>query len=490
MAEHLRAIRMRRGLRQRDVAATVGITEHQIRKWERGLATPPRAVFEALAELFDIPWEELARAQEAYSAVVEAGEGYTTARVRHSAIKGPTADEPTGNGLRVLDLYCGAGGLAFGLESTGGFKTVAGLDLLPDRVSTFRLNHPHATGLVADIRGFPLEQLHAVSDGVDVVVGGPPCQGFSSIRPFRTLTEGDKRNSLLEDFVLVVSSLRPRWVVFENVVGILTHRRGKVLTSLLEGFESCGYSVTWRVLNASLYGVPQNRERLFVVGNRVGADFEWPEPSHRNDYKSMAGSRREVIRTEALFSQHLPESVTVIEAIGDLPAVRSGESEESYGSLPVNEFQAWARRSAKDLTLHSATRHSEHMLEIIKHSGPNISSIPKKLIRSGFSSSYSRLDPDAPCTTLTVNFVHPASNRCIHPFQDRALTPREGARLQSFPDAFEFAGTRAQIVKQIGNAVPPLLARSVGKAILAAEDRSAVNRESAQEVASPSAAAV
>ena len=490
MVGHLRAIRMRRGLRQRDVAAAVGITEHQIRKWERGLATPPRVVFEALAELFGVPWGELARAQQAYSAVVEAGEGYTTARVRHSAVEGPTVDGPLGDELRVLDLYCGAGGLAFGLELTGGFRTVAGLDLLPDRVSTFRLNHPYATGLVADIRGFPLEQLRAVSHGVDVVVGGPPCQGFSSIRPFRTLTEGDKRNSLLEDFVLVVSGLKPRWVVFENVVGILTHRRGKVLASLLDSFESCGYSVTWRVLNASLYGVPQNRERLFIVGNRVGTDFEWPEPSHRNDYKSMAGSRREVIRTDALFSQHLPESVTVIEAIGDLPALRSGESKRSYESLPANAFQAWARGSASDLTLHGATRHSEHMLEIIKHSGPNISSIPKELIRSGFSSSYSRLDPDDPSTTLTVNFVHPASNRCIHPFQDRALTPREGARLQSFPDTFQFAGTRAQIVKQIGNAVPPLLARSVGKAILAAEDRSVTKCESARDVAAPSAAVV
>ena len=479
MAEHLRAVRMRLGMRQRDVAAAVGITERQIRKWERGLEPPPRAVFKALAELFGVPWEELAKAQQAYSAVVEAGEGYTTARVRHSDIEGPSVDEPAGSGLRVLDLYCGAGGLAFGLELTGGFKAVAGLDLLPDRVSTFRLNHPHATGLVADIRDFPLDELHAVSDGLDVVVGGPPCQGFSSIRPFRTLTEGDKRNSLLEDFMLVVSSLRPRWVVFENVVGILTHEGGKVLASLLDGFESCGYSVTWRVLNAALYGVPQNRERLFVVANRVGAEFEWPEPSHRNEFKSMAGNRREVIRTDAFFSQHLPESVTVIEAIGDLPAVRSGESNDSYGSLPSNAFQAWARRSAGQLTLHGATRHSGHMLEIIKHSGPNISSIPKELIRSGFSSSYSRLDPDCPSTTLTVNFVHPASNRCIHPFQDRALTPREGARLQSFPDTFQFAGTRAQVVKQIGNAVPPLLARSVGKAILAAEDRIVANGEMA-----------
>ncbi len=470
MVGHLRAIRMERRLRQRDVAAAVGITEHQIRKWERGLALPPPDVLEALAEFFRVPLDELGEAQRAHSTVIEAGEGYTTARViQQPEIRSPTVDGPPEGRLTVLDLYCGAGGLTFGLELTGGFTTVAGLDLLPDRVSTFRLNHPHATGLVADIREFPIETLHAVSGGVDVVIGGPPCQGFSSIRPFRTLTEGDKRNSLLEDFLLAVSSLRPRWVIFENVVGVLTHGGGNVLASLLEGFESCGYAVSWRVLNASLYGVPQNRERLLIVGNRLGVDFEWPAPSHRNDYKSMAGGRREVIRTDALFSQHLPQSVTVMEAIGDLPAVQSGEAKDSYESSPTNPFQVWARRSASRLTLHDATRHSEHMLEIIRHAGPNITSIPKELIRSGFSSSYSRLDADSPSTTLTVNFVHPASNRCIHPVQDRALTPREGARLQSFPDTFRFAGTRAQVVKQIGNAVPPLLARSVGQAILTAD---------------------
>ena len=471
IVEHLRAIRMRLGLRQRDLAAAVGMGEHQIRKWERGLAMPSSSVMAALAELLDVPPDELERAQRAYSTVVEAGEGYTTARARYSAVQGPAIDEPLGDKLGVFDLYCGAGGLAFGLEQTGGFRAVAGLDLLPDRVGTFCLNHPYATGFAADIRSFPTARLDAVVQGVDVVAGGPPCQGFSSIRPFRTLTEGDKRNSLVEDFVLVVSRLRPRWIVFENVVGILTHRRGRMLASLLESFEAGGYEVSWRVMNASLYGVPQNRERLFIVGNRVGADFEWPAPSHRNEYKSMAGSRREVIRTAPLFSQDLPDAVTVMEAIGDLPEVQPGQSETAYGLSPQNAFQAWARGPSQLLTMHDATRHSKHMREIIKHAGPNISSIPKELIRSGFSSSYSRLDPDSPSTTLTVNFVHPASNRCIHPVQDRALTPREGARLQSFPDSYRFAGTRAQIVKQIGNAVPPLLARSVGHAILAADRR-------------------
>ena len=470
MSDDIRSLRIRRGLRQRDVAAAVGITDHQIRKWERGLGVPPARIISALARLFDVCPDELDRAQRTHTVAAETGEGYTTARTQQSGIHKPLVSESTRGKLKVFDLFCGAGGLALGLELAGHFKTVAGLDLLPDRISTFHANHPHATVLVGDIREFPPDQVASVAEGVDLVVGGPPCQGFSSIRPFRALTEGDSRNTLVEHFVLAISKIKPRWFLFENVVGVLTHSKGRMLSSLLEGFESCGYTATWRVVNASLYGVPQNRERLVIVGNRAGINFSWPRPSHRNDYKSMAGRRVEVIRLDPLFTQNLWEAVTVIEAIGDLPEISSGGSSERYKTPPQNEFQAWARGSTKRLKLHDATRHTEHMLRIIKYAGTNISCIPEGMIRSGFSSCYSRLDADSPSTTLTVNFVHPASNRCIHPFQDRALTPREGARIQSFPDSFEFRGTRAQVVKQIGNAVPPLLARAIGQAIYEADN--------------------
>ena len=119
--------------------------------------------------------------------------------------------------------------------------------------------------------------------------------------------------------------------------------------------------------------------------------------------------------------------------------------------------------------MHDATAHSAEMLNIIKHAGDNIHALPPGLVTSGFSSCYSRLAPNGPANTMTVNFVHPASNRCIHPFQDRALTPREGARLQGFPDTYVFQGTRGQVVKQIGNAVPPLLGRCIAEAILDAD---------------------
>ena len=264
-----------------------------------------------------------------------------------------------------------------------------------------------------------------------------------------------------------ISLLKPRWFIFENVVGVLTHHQGRLLQSVLEGFISCGYQVSWRVMNAALYGVPQNRERLVIVGNRIDAKFIWPEPQYRTEYKGMAGNRREVVRTEPLSSLH--DAITVTEAIGDLPPIKAGEVARTYDIEPHNQFQEWARQGAECLTMHSATKHSRRMLKIIEHSGQNVHFIPKGMISSGFSSCYSRLDPGKPSTTLTVNFVHPSSNKCIHPVQDRALTPREGARIQSFPDSFTFCGTRAQIVKQSGNAVPPLLAKALGEAIAAAD---------------------
>ena len=467
---HIRALRMMRRLRQRDVAAAVGITGHQIRKWERGLVHPPQSAIKALAKLFGVSPSDLEQAQKSFAETVAPGEGYTTSQTDYSGIEKPVVNLPSGR-LRVLDLFCGAGGLSFGFELTNRFTTVAGLDLLPDRIATFQANHPHAVGLVDDIRDLSVDELVAVSEDVDLIVGGPPCQGFSSIRPFRTLTQGDKRNTLIEHFLMSVSAIKPRWFVFENVVGVLTHCQGHMLQSLLDGFEACGYRVSWRIMNAALYGVPQNRERLVIVGNRLGTTFSWPQPSHSNDYKSMAGARSEVIRVDPLFSNHLPKAITLIESISDLPKIKAGESSEAYTKPPQNEYQKWARKRASTLSMHEATRHSKRMLEIIRYSGSNISAIPKHLISSGFSSCYSRLDADIPSTTLTVNFVHPASNRCIHPFQDRALTPREGARIQSFPDWFNFCGTRAQIVKQIGNAVPPLLAMVLGKAIARADDQ-------------------
>ena len=196
----------------------------------------------------------------------------------------------------------------------------------------------------------------------------------------------------------------------------------------------------------------------------------FPEPTH-NAKGATVGyrDRSKVIcaPNSDLFQSHpsLAPAVTVLDAISDLPPVAAGDEVTRYEAEPVNAFQRARRKGSQQLTMHAATAHGKKMLEIIRHSGKNIDCIPKHLISSGFSSCYSRLCADEPSVTLTVNFVHPASNRCIHPVQHRALTAREGARIQSFDDKFVFAGNRTQVVKQIGNAVPPLLGRAIAESI-------------------------
>jgi DNA (cytosine-5)-methyltransferase 1 len=467
----IRARRLSLGLAQRDLASRAGVSETELRKWERGLEIPDAPVAARLATVLEVDVRDLLRGLERHAAKATPGEGYTTAEAGTGQVFQRKAQPP--KGLRTaLDIFCGAGGFSFGLEQSGGFVTTCGLDLLPDRVSTFTANHRHATGIAGDIREFSLRELHRLTGAVDVVVGGPPCQGFSSIRPFRNLTEGDPRNSLGEHYVLAINELKPEWFVFENVVGILTHEKGQRLYALLEGLTGAGYRVDWRVVNAALFGVPQFRERVVIVGSRDGVQFQWPEPTHRSDYKSMAGARANIIRSEPLFQGLLPDAVTLQEAISDLPPVASGEEATIYRCEPLNEFQRLMRAKSRGLTLHKSTKHSAKMLDIIRHAGANIHALPPGMVKSGFSSCYSRLDRDRPSTTLTVNFVHPASNRCIHPDQDRALTPREGARIQTFPDHFEFRGSTAQVVKQIGNAVPPLLGAAIARAILGSADDS------------------
>ncbi len=376
--------------------------------------------------------------------------------------------------MKVFDLFCGTGGFSKGFESARNaqYETVFGLDILPKSVATFRLNHAAAMGVCDDIRKVRCEdvrsQLKLQRGELALIIGGPPCQGFSSIRPFRSSNEDDPRNSLFEQFANFVNWFRPRALVMENVVGLATHQGGQTIEQIEECFAGLGYQCDWRILNAATFGVPQRRERLILIGVQKGAKFAFPEPTHRNDgstigYKNRA---RMLVADEDLFStRKLAKPVTVMDAIGDLPPIRSGEGATTYDRPAATDFQRERRNGNRCLKLHSSTAHTPKMLEIIRHSGRNISSIPEHLISSGFSSCYSRLDGDMTSVTITVNFVHPASNRCIHPVCDRALTPREGARLQSFDDDFEFAGNRSQIVKQIGNAVPPLLGRAIGEAL-------------------------
>jgi len=464
----VKAISVRRartvaGISQKGLSERAGVPVSELMLLERGLAPLSDSSAVAIADALGIEPGELG----SFDPI--AGEGYVTAQSSVVAGMTPRRRLPDPSLRPIIDLFCGVGGFSTGFEETGEFEVVAGVDLLGDRLATFCTNHAAANGHGGDIRSLDVDALLDLSPTPFVVIGGPPCQGFSSLRPFRNVEWNDLRNNLGEEFCRVVAATRPEWIVFENVVGLVTHRGGKALEALMQAFEALGYRVSARVLNAAFHGLPQRRERLLLVGSRKGKAFDWPVPTHRHNHRSMAGKSRLLIAPEGgLFDDTVP-ALTVMDAIDDLPEVRSGERATAYMTNPQNRYQEIMRFGAKELTMHEATAHSPEMLNIIKYAGENISALPPGLVTSGFSSCYSRLAPSAPANTITVNFVHPASNRCIHPFQDRALTPREGARLQSFPDTFAFSGNRSQVVKQIGNAVPPLLGRLIAEAILDAD---------------------
>jgi DNA (cytosine-5)-methyltransferase 1 len=377
---------------------------------------------------------------------------------------------------KIVDLFCGTGGFSKGFENATGteYHVVLGIDIRRDSLNTFQANHDGAIALCQDIRTVDWqstrERLDLKRGELGVVIGGPPCQGFSSIRPHRSNNVDDPRNDLFLAFVDCVNEFRPHTFVMENVVGLATHNGGRDIDAIATAFGRIGYECDWKILNAAHFGVPQRRERLIVLGTERRVPIRWPEPTNVSDHPTIGyRDRSRMLRPECegLFTNGrlLRPAVSVIDAIGDLPSVKPGTEATDYDRPAVTAYQHDRRKRCKRLTWHDATAHREQMMEIIRHSGPNISYIPKHLVTSGFSSCYSRLAADEPSVTITVNFVHPASNRCIHPTADRALTPREGARLQSFDDSFRFVGSRTQVVKQIGNAVPPLLGTVLANAI-------------------------
>ncbi|WP_216637389.1 DNA cytosine methyltransferase [Bacillus sp. FJAT-27445] len=375
--------------------------------------------------------------------------------------------------IGIMDLFCGTGGFSYGFTKfSQEFETVCAIDILEAPSKTAKLNHPNAIVINQDIRTIKpseVEQLLTQENKkVDIIIGGPPCQGFSSIRPFRSGNDDDPRNSLFEQYALFVNYFQPKVFVLENVVGLTTHKQGKTIKLMEQCFIDIGYDVDWKIVNAANFGVPQKRERLIMIGAQKGLTINFPKPTHYFEGKTIGyKDKSKILSAESdLFNMDtLLPALTVSDAISDLPPIESGETATEYTIEPLNDYQYNRRLEVVNLDLHSSTNHSPKMLEIISYSGSNIDCIPKHLISSGFSTSYSRLEADEPSNTITVNFVHPASNKCIHPTQNRALTPREGARIQSFDDSFKFHGSRTQIVKQIGNAVPPLLGKAIAEEV-------------------------
>lgn len=343
----------------------------------------------------------------------------------------------------VIDLFAGVGGLSLGFEKQG-FDVLIANEYDKSIAAAYTENHKNTKMIVGDITSLDLKETFGSYTGkIDVVIGGPPCQGFSQKGQRKTIH--DKRNFLFKYYVAVVELVKPRYFVMENVPNLLTAENGFFLKEIEELFNKMGYTLEHGVLNASDYGVPQNRRRAVIIGKLNGTAPKLPKPK---DIK-----------------------VTIWDAISDLAYLESGEGayEQEYKNAPESDYQKILRGNSKVLYNHIVTKHSPLALERLALIPPNAGKevLPKEhLTKSIYSGTWTRMRKDEISVTITTRFDTPSSGKFTHPFLDRAITVREAARIQSFPDYFRFVGNKGSQMKQVGNAVPPLLAAAIAEVIM------------------------
>ena len=340
-----------------------------------------------------------------------------------------------------IDIFSGAGGLSLGAINAG-IQIPVAIEKDKSAALTFKRNHPETDVIEKDIRDINPKDFNILNPFI--IFGGPPCQGFStSNRQTRSLA--NTNNSLFEEFVRFVQELSPEWFLFENVEGIVSFNEGQTVVQIKECFEELGYKVISSVLKASDYGVPQNRNRFIMVGNKSGIEFQFPDKTD--------------------------QQISVSDAICDLPILENGQmaSELPYNG-EASTYGKKLRNGSKYALQNFVTRNEPYVIERYKYikSGQNWRAIPEHLMQNYkmrencHSGIYKRLDPEKPSVVIS-NY---RKNMLIHPTQDRGLSVREAARIQSFPDNFVFEGTLMHIQQQIGNAVPPLLAEEIFKKII------------------------
>ena len=342
-----------------------------------------------------------------------------------------------------VDIFSGAGGLSLGAEMAG-VQVRYAIEINASAAQTFKLNHKSATVICKDIKDVSVTDFNDISSGVFIVMGGPPCQGFSMSNT-RNRTMDNPKNYLFKEFVRLVGELKPLWFVFENVWGITSIEHGEIIGTIEKCFEDLclGYKMQSSVLWAHEHGVPQKRNRFFMVGNRVGIDYTFPEKN----------------KTE----------ITVRDAIEDLPKLINGSNELALPyRVPKSKASGYAKlMRGRNLKSWQNFVSLNNDLVIERYSyipqGGNWRDIPEELMLNYADKSrchsgiYRRLKYDAPSVVIS-NY---RKSMLIHPEQNRGLSVREAARIQSFPDDFIFCGPISHIQQQIGNAVPPLLAKAV-----------------------------
>jgi len=381
--------------------------------------------------------------------------------------------------VKFVDLFAGAGGLSCGLEMAG-FSPILANELVDQYAKTYQENNPNIKVVVGDVRQvceLNLKQQLGLKVGeLDLLAGGPPCQGFSVNAPIRTLN--DSRNQLFKIFLRIAEMLKPKAVLIENVTGIVQLGNGTVVEQIYQILESLGYTVKHRILFAGHYGVPQMRFRTIFIGIREWEkDIEFPQPIYNAQaVANFSGAKKLCINVPPLFASTLKDHTTVWDAISDLPPIKSGSRHEelSYAKEPDNNYQLKLRNFSKTVWNHSCSSLGKINLERLKHipQGGSWRDIPYELLpagmkrarRSDHTKRYGRLHPEALCSTILTK-CDPHWGSFFHPEQDRVISVREAARIQSFPDHYRFTGSITQQYEQVGNAVPPLMAKAIGETI-------------------------
>ncbi len=351
--------------------------------------------------------------------------------------------------LNLIELFSGVGGLSLGFEQTGRFNVVAGLELDPTIANSFAKNNPTAKTFVGDICKIdPALVGHDLNVDIDIIVGGPPCQGFSTRG--KCLGKNDMRNYLFQEFFKYTKFFNPKYFVIENVAAIMGTAGGFFLDLILKEARSQGYSVDYGILDARYFGVPQTRRRAVFIGSKNG-------------------------KAKVPMMNIKSNIVSVWDAISDLAYLESGEGEflSDYRIPAESSYQKELRQNSTKLYNHVATKHSDIAIERLSMIPPEKGKefLPKEhLTKSTFGGTWCRLEKNKPSPTIVTRFDTPSNGQNNHPFLNRSITPREAARIQSFPDNFIFYGNKSSVIKQIGNAVPPKLAQEIANAIIRAED--------------------
>lgn len=343
----------------------------------------------------------------------------------------------------VIDLFAGVGGLSLGFEMAG-FDIVLANEFDKFVADAYMKNRPGTKMIVQDITKLPVEETFGPYAGrTTAIIGGPPCQGFSQKGQRKSIN--DPRNFLFRHYFEVVKRVKPMYFVIENVPNLLTTEGGYFKEEIVELFSGIGYAVSCGVLCAADFGVPQDRHRTCIIGRLGDIHVSLPEPNGLH--------------------------TTIWDAISDLSYLESGEGSEvqDYRFPPQSAYQRMLRAGSDELYNHVATRHSKITLKRLRMIPPEHGKemLPAEhLTKSIYSGTWCRMKKDSIAKTITTRYDTPSSGEFTHPYLDRAITTREAARIQSFPDTFHFFGPKSSQMKQVGNAVPPLLGKAIAERII------------------------